>query len=65
MTAEVTDTKWKPTGAVSSDPSVHVRRLEVLGELRATVVAVMKVSGTDPRASLRTYGDEVLPALRG
>jgi hypothetical protein len=59
--AQISDTKWKLMAAVSSDPAVHVRRMKAMRALRATVVAVMNVSGADARAALRTYGTEVLP----
>lgn len=61
---DISDTKWKMMGAVSSDPSVHVRQLKAMGELGASAVAVMNVSGADPHGALRVYGDEVLPKLR-
>jgi coenzyme F420-dependent glucose-6-phosphate dehydrogenase len=31
----------------------------------ATAVCVMNVSGADPHGTIRTYGERVLPALRG
>jgi coenzyme F420-dependent glucose-6-phosphate dehydrogenase len=31
----------------------------------ATAVVVMNVSGADPLGTVRLYGDEVLPRLRG
>ncbi|WP_082952612.1 LLM class flavin-dependent oxidoreductase [Mycolicibacter sinensis] len=62
--AQVSDTKWKLMGAVSSDPAVHVRRMKAMRALGATVVVMMNVGGADPGGALRTYGTEVLPALR-
>lgn len=63
-TTGVSDRKWKLMGAVSSDPAVHTRQIKAMSELGATAVAVMNVSGADPIGALRTYGTEVLPALR-
>ena len=31
----------------------------------ATVVCLQNASGADPRGALRTYGEHVLPALKG
>lgn len=62
--AQVSDTRWKMMGAVSSDPEVHVRRIKAMSGLGATAVAVMNVSGSDPLGALSTYGREVLPKLR-
>lgn len=38
---------------------------ELREALGATTVALMNVSGADPRAALGVYRDRVLPALRG
>ena len=39
-----------------------VRALEQLG---ATIVCLQNMSGADPLGTIRVYGEEVLPALRG
>ena len=49
----------------SADPGHHVKRIKALEKLGATVVTLMNVSGADPNAALRVYGEKVLPALRG
>ena len=49
----------------SADPDHHVKRVKALEKLGATVVALMNVSGADPNAALRIYGEKVLPALHG
>lgn len=61
---EVSDTKFKMMGIISSDPAAHVRKIKAMGQLGATAVVLMNVSGADPHGTLRTYGAEVLPALR-
>src|SRR3954463_1102832 len=48
----------------SADPDHHVKRIKALEKLGATVVTLMNVSGADPHAALRVYGEKVLPALR-
>jgi hypothetical protein len=42
-----------------------VTRIKALEKLGATVVTLMNVSGADPHAALRVYGEQVLPKLRG
>ena len=60
----VSDLKWKTMGLISADPGSHVRKIKAMQQLGATAVALMNVSGADPVGALRTYGREVLPALR-
>jgi coenzyme F420-dependent glucose-6-phosphate dehydrogenase len=62
---EVSDRKLKAMTIVSSDPSAHRKRIKMLEEMGATVVALMNVSGADPHGALAVYGREVLPELRG
>jgi coenzyme F420-dependent glucose-6-phosphate dehydrogenase len=61
----VSDTTFKAMGIVSSDPATHVRKIKAIEQLGATAVVLMNISGTDPLGALRTYGDHVLPELRG
>lgn len=61
----VSDLEWKAMASISADPASHVRRAKLLAELGATAVVFMDISGADPEGTLRTYGREVLPALRG
>lgn len=63
--SDVSDTKFKAMGLFSSDPKDHVRKIKALRELGATAIVLMNVSGTNPQGTLRTYGESVLPALRG
>jgi coenzyme F420-dependent glucose-6-phosphate dehydrogenase len=62
---QVSDTKWKMMGMISSNPAAHVRKIKVLKQLGATAIALMNVSGADAHGTLRTYGTKILPALRG
>jgi coenzyme F420-dependent glucose-6-phosphate dehydrogenase len=62
---KLSDIKFETMGIISSDPATHVRKVKMLGELGATVVVLMNVSGADPHGTLRAYGREVLPELRG
>lgn len=48
----------------SLDPETHVKKIRMLERLGATAVCVMNVSGDDPLGMLRSYGADVLPALR-
>jgi coenzyme F420-dependent glucose-6-phosphate dehydrogenase len=62
---QVSDTQLKAMTIISSDPSTHVKRIEMLEGMGASTVALMNVSGADPHGALRVYGREVLPQLRG
>jgi len=50
---------------VGGDPEEHVSRLREMLELGPTVVCLQGIGDADPLGSIRRYGDEVLPALRG
>jgi coenzyme F420-dependent glucose-6-phosphate dehydrogenase len=50
---------------ISSHVEEHVQRIRALEDLGATVVCLQNVSGADPFGTIRTYGEHVLPALRG
>jgi coenzyme F420-dependent glucose-6-phosphate dehydrogenase len=62
---EITDATFRKQAIVSSDPDTHVKKLKQLERMGATAVCVMNVSGADPDGALRTYGEHVLPKLRG
>lgn len=62
--SEVSDARFKAMGIISSDPATHVRKVKMLGQLGATVVVLMNISGADPHGTLQTYGRDVLPELR-
>jgi len=61
----VSDDDFAKQVIASADPATHVKRIKAIEKLGATVVALMNVSGADPHAALRVYGEQVLPELRG
>jgi coenzyme F420-dependent glucose-6-phosphate dehydrogenase len=61
---EVSDSKFTKQIIASSDPDNHVKRIKMTEKLGATTIVLMNVSGSDPTAALRVYGEQVLPALR-
>ena len=51
---------------VASDPAEHVERLREIAAIDGcTVVCLQLIGDADPLGSIRRYGEEVLPALRG
>jgi coenzyme F420-dependent glucose-6-phosphate dehydrogenase len=62
---EVPDEMFTKQVICSSDPSTHVKRIKAIEKLGADVIVLMNVSGADPHAALRVYGEKVLPELRG
>jgi coenzyme F420-dependent glucose-6-phosphate dehydrogenase len=62
---EVSDDEFKESYIVSSDPEHHVERIREIEGMGATVVCLQNGSGADPLGALRTYGEKVLPALKG
>ena len=62
---KVSDEELAAQVICSSDPDTHVKRITALEKLDPTVVVLMNISGADPHAALRVYGERVLPALRG
>jgi coenzyme F420-dependent glucose-6-phosphate dehydrogenase len=62
---EVSDEEFTQSYIVSSDPDHHVERVREVEQLGATVVCLQNASGADPLGALRTYGERVLPALKG
>lgn len=63
--AEVTDEELMESYIVSSNPDVHVERIRAIEDMGATIVCLQNGSGADPLGALRTYGENVLPALKG
>ena len=62
---EVSDEEFTQSYIVGSDPEHHIERIRELEELGATVVCLQNGSGADPLGALRTYGERILPALKG
>ena len=61
---QVSDDELRAALIIGSDPGAHVERIREIEELGATTVALMNVSGADPRAALDVYAEQVLPKLR-
>jgi coenzyme F420-dependent glucose-6-phosphate dehydrogenase len=61
---EVSDELFTKQVIVSSDPATHVKRIKALEKLGADAMVLMNVSGADPEAALRVYGEQVLPQLK-
>src|SRR5436305_1821867 len=61
---EVSDSTFTKQIIASSDPDKHVKRIRLIQKLGATTIVLMNVSGNDPHAALRVYGESVLPQLR-
>jgi coenzyme F420-dependent glucose-6-phosphate dehydrogenase len=62
---DVSDDEFKESYIISSDPEQHAERIREVERLGATVVCLQNGSGADPLGALRTYGERVLPALKG
>jgi coenzyme F420-dependent glucose-6-phosphate dehydrogenase len=62
---EYSDEQFTRQYIVSSDPEIHADRVREIEKLGATIVCLQNVSGADPVAAFRLYGDHLIPALRG
>ena len=62
---QLSDEDFKEAIAIGSDPELHQDKIREIEKLGATIVCLMNSSGADPHAAIRTYGENVLPALRG
>ena len=62
----MTDEQFAKEGfIVSADTDEHVERIRAIEAIGADVVSLQLIGGADPLGSIRTYGESVLPALRG
>jgi coenzyme F420-dependent glucose-6-phosphate dehydrogenase len=61
----ISDDEYKEQAIIAADPEQHLKKLSELKEMGATTIAVMNCSGADPEGAIRTYGEHVLPKLRG
>src|SRR3954469_10283598 len=52
---------------VSADPQEHIRRIQEMIDLddAVSVICLQSIGDLDPLGSIRRYGEEILPALRG
>jgi coenzyme F420-dependent glucose-6-phosphate dehydrogenase len=62
---EVSDATLKTMTIVSADPGDHAKKIRMIEKMGATAVVVMNTSGPDALGMIRTYGEHVLPELRG
>jgi coenzyme F420-dependent glucose-6-phosphate dehydrogenase len=62
---QVSDDDLRQGFVISTDPDEHVQQVRELEQMGATVVCLQNMSGADPLGTIRVYGEEVLPALRG
>lgn len=64
--AALSDEQFAHNGfLVEADPDRHVERLREIAGLGASVVCCQLIGQADPLGSIRTYGERVLPQLRG
>jgi coenzyme F420-dependent glucose-6-phosphate dehydrogenase len=64
--AEMSDEQFAKEGfLIAADPSEHVERIRSMERAGATVICLQLIGRADPLGSIRTYGERVLPALRG
>jgi coenzyme F420-dependent glucose-6-phosphate dehydrogenase len=63
---QMTDEQFAKEGfLIGADPDEHVARIREMEQAGATVVCLQLIGSADPMGSIRTYGEHVLPALRG
>jgi coenzyme F420-dependent glucose-6-phosphate dehydrogenase len=60
----VSDDEFRESFILTADLDEHVERIRQIEELGATTVVLMNISGRDPHAAIRAYGEHVLPKLR-
>jgi len=63
---QMTDEQFAKEGfLVGADTDDHVSRIQEMENAGATVICLQLIGQADPMGSIRTYGEKVLPALRG
>jgi coenzyme F420-dependent glucose-6-phosphate dehydrogenase len=62
---QVADGDVRESFVISTEPEEHVEKVRALEALGATTVCLQNMSGADPMGTIRIYGEQVLPALRG
>ena len=62
---QISDDDLREAFAIGSDPELHQDKVREIEKLGASIVVLMNNSGADPHGAIRTYGEKVLPALRG
>ena len=64
--AKMSDHEFAHEGfLVGADAEEHVGRLREMVDAGATVICLQLIGSADPMGSIRRYGEEVLPQLRG
>jgi coenzyme F420-dependent glucose-6-phosphate dehydrogenase len=61
---QVSDEELRQSVIISASPDEHASRIRELVDMGATIVPLQNAS-PDPIAAIETYGEQVLPALRG
>jgi len=62
---EMTDEQFAKWGfRIAADPQEHIERIRELEHCGASVICLQLIGRADPLGSIRTYGAQVLPALR-
>ncbi|MDP8942541.1 MAG: TIGR03557 family F420-dependent LLM class oxidoreductase [Actinomycetota bacterium] len=61
---EVSDEAFREGFIITADVDAHIERIREIEELGADIVSLQCI-GPDPHGTIRTYGESVLPALRG
>jgi len=63
---QMTDEQFAKEGfLVGADTDDHVSRIQEMENAGVTVICLQLIGQADPMGSIRTYGEKVLPALRG
>jgi coenzyme F420-dependent glucose-6-phosphate dehydrogenase len=63
---QMTDEQFAKDGfLIGSDPEEHIERIREMERAGATAICLQLIGRADPLGSIRTYGERVLPVLRG
>ncbi len=63
---QMTDEEFAKQGfLIGANPDEHLERIRQIEQVGATAVCLQLIGSADPMGSIRTYGERVLPALRG
>lgn len=64
--SEMDDQEFAREGFIlSSDPEEHIERLREIEALEPSTICMQLIGQADPMGTIQTYGEKVLPALRG
>ncbi len=63
---QMTDEQFAKEGfLIGADPNEHVSRIQQMEQVGATTICLQLIGQADPFGTIRTYGETILPALRG